>query len=299
MSSNDSTNADRQDPPRPEVPALTPDDRMRWWWWCWRVLARTVFVQAFRGRALGVQNVPREGPVLLVSNHQSVMDPPLASLAFDRECHFMARESLFHHEGFARLIGSLNAFPVRRNSADMRAIKETLRRLKRGRMVLVFPEGTRTLDGRIGELQPGVAAIAKQAKVTVVPTLIEGAQVAWPREAKLPRLARIVIRYAPPISPAEVAALDKTALMERIDSTLRRMQAEVRAVYGFPPLPGSEEDRRRTARGVAPDFGRGWHFRFVADRLLLKTPGRGRAGLLGSGDRLRTSAPEDPRVRTP
>lgn len=270
MNGNDhDTSANKR---RPPIPELTPSDAMRPRWRFWRVVARTLFFGFFRGRVLGVRNVPRSGPVLLVSTHQSVMDPVLASLAFDRECNFMARESLFEHKFFARLIGGLNAFPVRRNTADMRAIKETLRRLKSGRMILIFPEGTRTIDGRIGELQPGVAAIAKQARATVVPTLIEGAFDAWPRDAKLPRSSKIVVRYDRPITPEQAAEMSKSELLELIDRRLREMQAEVRPIYGFPPLPGTDAHSARTRRGVAPDFGRGWHFRFVADRMMMRKP---------------------------
>jgi 1-acyl-sn-glycerol-3-phosphate acyltransferase len=236
------------------MPVARPDDSMRLWWSFWRIIARSILVLAFRGRVLGVKNVPRTGSVLLVSNHQSVMDPPLASLAFDRECQFMARETLFANRFFARLISSLNAFPVRRNTADMRAIKETLRRLKRGQMVLVFPEGTRTTDGRIGRLQPGVASIAKQARATVVPTLIEGAYTVWPRYAVLPRFARVIIKYGPPICPEETAALSKEAIMERIDCTLRQMQADVRTIYRFPPLP--RNDREMASEWPAERGGR-------------------------------------------
>ncbi len=246
-------------------------DHLRPRWRFWRVLARTIFFLVFRGRLLGVKNVPRKGPVLLVSTHQSVMDPVLASLAFDRECNFMARETLFANKFFARLITGLNAFPVRRNSADMRAIKETLRRLKKGLMVLVFPEGTRTTDGTIGALQPGVAAIAKQSKATVVPTLIEGAYDAWPRDARLPRPSRVVVRYGPPITPARAATMTKQELIEEIDRSLRQMQAEVRRTYGFAPLPGTREYEAQRKKGLSVDFGRGWHFRFIADRIFLET----------------------------
>lgn len=221
------------------------NDPMRLWWRFWRITARGIYTAAFQGRVLGAANVPRKGGALLVSSHQSFFDPVLASLAFDRECNFMARENLFHNRWFARFIGSLNAFPVRRNTADMRAVKETLRRLKKGRMVLVFPEGTRTYDGRIGTLQPGAAAIAKQAKVTVVPTLIEGAYNVWPRHARFPCPARIIVKYAPPITPDVVAAMSKNALIERIDRTLREMQEEVRRIYPLPPLP--QDDRTETS----------------------------------------------------
>jgi len=228
---------EEQESIRVEMPPARRSDRMRLYWWCWRCFTRGLFTVAFQGRVLGARNVPREGGVLLVSNHQSFFAPFLASLAFDRECNYMARETLFLVPLLTPLIRSLNAFPVRRNTADLRAIKETLRRLKMGQMVLVFPEGTRSPDGRIGPMQPGVAAVAKQAKVSVVPMLIEGAYDVWPRHAVMPRPAKVVIKYAPAITPEEVQAASKEALLERIDRTIRRMQVEVRRVYGWHPLP--------------------------------------------------------------
>jgi 1-acyl-sn-glycerol-3-phosphate acyltransferase len=234
---------DEQEPIQVEMPSARPSDRMRLWWHFWRIFTRCLYTVTFHGRVLGRKNIPREGGVLLVSNHQSFLDPFLASLAFDRECNYMARDSLFVVPGLKQLIRSLNAFPVRRGTADLRAIKEALRRLKMGQMVLVFPEGTRTSDGRIGDLQPGVAAVAKQARVAVVPMLIEGAFDVWPRHALFPLPAKVVIRYAPAITREEVAALSKGQLLERIDRTLRQMQAEVRRIYHWPPVRERQGDR--------------------------------------------------------
>ncbi len=229
--------SDKTPSKRAEMPPHRASDRMRPWWRFMRAFSRSIYLLAFQGRVLGRENVPREGGVLLVSNHQSFLDPALVSLAFDRECSYMARDSLFVIPVLRELIVSLNAFPVRRNTADLGAIKETLRRLKMGQMVLVFPEGTRTADGRIGELQPGVAAVAKQAKVTVIPTVIEGAVNVWPRHRPLPLPAKVIVRYAPPITPAEVAAMSKEELLDRLDRTLRQVQAEIRRIYHWPTLP--------------------------------------------------------------
>ena len=109
----------------------------------------------FRARVYGQRNVPGKGGVLLVCNHQSFFDPVLVTMALKREGNYMARDTLFENLVFRRLITSLNAFPIRRSSADVGAVKETMRRLKDGKLVVTFPEGTRTRDGSIGRFLPG------------------------------------------------------------------------------------------------------------------------------------------------
>ena len=171
-----------------------------------------------------VRHVPVRGGVLLVCNHQSLLDPVLATMALPRESCYMARDSLFRRRLFRRLIESLNAFPVRRNVADVGAVKESLRRLRRGMSLVVFPEGTRTPDGRIGPMLPGLGAIARKARVPIVPTLIDGAFQAWPRGARFPRPGNVVIEYGPAILPDAYAGLDAGQLMDLIRSRLIAMQ---------------------------------------------------------------------------
>ncbi len=166
-----------------------------------RLVAQLLLTFLFRGRVFGTRHVPLTGGVLLVSNHQSFLDPVLATLAIPRECHYMARDTLFHHPTLRRVIEYLNAFPVKRGTADMGAIKETLRRLKAGKVVLTFPEATRTTDGRIGPMRAGVVLLARKARVPIVPTLILGAFEAWPRTRKLPVPRPILVAYEEPIYP--------------------------------------------------------------------------------------------------
>lgn len=178
----------------------------------------------FRLRVYGKHHVPADGPGLLVANHQSFMDPVLSALALPRECDFMARDTLFRNPLFKRLITSLNAFPVRRGEADLGAIKETLRRLKQGRLVVMFPEGTRSPDGRIGRMLPGLDSIARRARAPIIPVLIDGVFQAWPRTALLPRIGNVIVEYDKPILPAEYTDLSPEALMERIRGRLLTMQ---------------------------------------------------------------------------
>lgn len=189
---------------------------MRLWYRFCRTWCQAAYLGFFRGRVFGTQNVPRTGGVLLVCNHQSFLDPVLATLALPRECHYMARDSLFHNPYFRRLIESLNAFPIKRGTADMRAIKETLRRLKNDQLVATFPEATRTHDGSIAAMQPGVILLARKARVPIVPTLIWGAFEAWPRHAKLPHSHPVLVAYDRPIWPEEMAGVSDEACVASV-----------------------------------------------------------------------------------
>lgn len=189
--------------------------RFTMWWWT------TLYLRA---RVYGRRHVPSEGGVLLVSNHQCWIDPALVGMGLDRECHYMARDTLFVKPAFARLIRSMNAFPVQRNAADVGAIKEALRRLKQGHAVLVFPEGTRTPDGRVHEMLPGLVAIAKRAQVPIVPVLLDGLFQAWPKWCRLPRAGDMVMQYGKPIWPKDYADMDPDQLMARIRAGILGMQ---------------------------------------------------------------------------
>jgi 1-acyl-sn-glycerol-3-phosphate acyltransferase len=178
----------------------------------------------FRARAYGQHNVPAHGGVLLVSNHQSYMDPPLVASLLHRECHFMARDTLFNSTAFARLIRSVNAFPVKRGETDIGAIKQTLRLLKQGQIVVMFPEGTRTSDGRIGRVRPGLDAIARKARVPILPALIDGVFQVWPRTQVLPSMGDVVIQYAPPIMPQDYVDMTAEQLVETIRERWLEMQ---------------------------------------------------------------------------
>lgn len=194
-----------------------------------RAWSQTFYALYFRGRVFGVRNVPRTGGVLLACNHQSFFDPVCSCLALPREGNFMARDTLFLNPFFRRLIVALNAFPVKRGAADVGAVKEILRRLRDGKLVVVFPEATRTRDGSIGEINPNSLLIAKKAGVAIVPTVIDGAFEAWPRTQLLPGPGRIYTTYAEAITPQQVTnwSMEKIAetVSERLTRTLGRSQA--------------------------------------------------------------------------
>lgn len=155
----------------------------------------------FRMEVVGRELVPATGPVLIVSNHVSVLDPPLVGGSVPRPVYFMAKEELFRIPVLGRLIRSLNARPVRRDGSDMRALKGSLALLQEGRAILVFPEGTRGMEGeppRAG--RPGVGMLAVLSGAPVVPVYVSGSGAALPRGRALPRPGKVRVTFGPPLS---------------------------------------------------------------------------------------------------
>ena len=178
-----------------------------------KTILQGLFVLFLRGRVFGVHHVPVSGGALLVANHQSFLDPMLVGLGLYREAWYMARDTLFRHPLAGRIIRHYNAFPVRRGKADVSAVKKSLRTLKAGELLNVFPEGTRTKDGMLGVMQPGVVMLARRARVPMVPTMVLGAFEVWPRRLRFPVPSPVIVAYAKPVSVAEIETLSDEACM--------------------------------------------------------------------------------------
>jgi 1-acyl-sn-glycerol-3-phosphate acyltransferase len=206
------------------------------WYRLMRRFFQVTMVALWKVRVFDRRREPTSGGALYISNHQSFLDPMLMSFALRRPMNYMARHTLFRTPGLKQFMESLNTFPVRRGKADMSAMKEAMRRLKAGHQVVVFAEGTRTADGRIGPFLPGVALLAQRAADWTVPVLIDGAYEAWPRAHLLPRPGSIVVRYGAPIARAEARRLGPEALVARVRGTIVAMQTDTRRRVGRPPL---------------------------------------------------------------
>jgi 1-acyl-sn-glycerol-3-phosphate acyltransferase len=178
--------------------------------------------------------------VLVVSNHQSNFDPPLVGMGCGRRLNYLARESLFRFAPFRWLILSLDAIPIDREGLGLGGIKESLRRLKRGEMVAIFPEGTRTRDGEVGPFHAGFTALAVRAKAAILPVAIEGAFAAWPRGQTFPRLGTIHVHYGVPILPDELEGRDEQQLLAEVEHRVRQCHARLRQHRAF--------QRRKTRR---------------------------------------------------
>ena len=187
-------------------------------------IAVAIMRTMWRVEGRGAHHVPTTGPVLLVSNHSSVLDPPFVGGMSPRQLSFLAKAELFAIPGFGQLIYALNARPVRREGADAAALRAALRVLEGGSALLVFPEGTRGDEGTLREPKPGAALLAVLSGAPVVPVLVRGSGSAWPRGRRLPRPANVVVTFGPPLRFERPAGAGKK---EYYDAVSRHMMAAI------------------------------------------------------------------------
>ena len=196
-----------------------------------RYMARICAVVFFRFHSVGMNRMPATGNALLCSNHQSNLDPALIGLACPRVMNYMARKTLFKSWFFRWLISNLDAIPIDRDGLGVAGIKESMKRLKRGEMVLIFPEGTRTLDGQLGHFKPGFLALARRNKAPLVPMALAGAFEAWPKGQKLPKSKQVALVVGDPIAHQQYSTMsDEDAvnlLRDRIHDCLLQASAIV------------------------------------------------------------------------
>ncbi|MEK7449653.1 MAG: lysophospholipid acyltransferase family protein [Planctomycetota bacterium] len=156
----------------------------------------------FRFRVYGRKNVPDGGGALIAANHQSYFDPPFVSVGTVlRPVHFLARQELFEVNWFFKtLISSLYTIPLERRTYDSQGLRTAIHVLKKGGLLLIFPEGGRSWNGELRLPKKGLTLIARKANVPIIPALIEGSYQAWPRRKTLPwRFYPIKIKYGSPI----------------------------------------------------------------------------------------------------
>lgn len=214
-----------------------------------RLLSRVIALVYFRLRAAGQTGIPKTGGVLMVTNHQSFLDPWLIGIAPSRQLHYMARDTLFKGGFLTYLMELWNTFPVKRGAADLTAIRIAAERLGNGFIVNIFPEGTRSEDGSIGPVAPGISLILHRAKteIPILPVIIDGAYDAWPRQAKWPRPHAIRIHYGKPIPASEWRPLSPEALAQRIRAELIALQKQVGSLHAARSQARFEDDLSRAA----------------------------------------------------
>lgn len=178
----------------------------------------------------GREHLPLRGRVVLVANHQSFLDIPIvAAAAGRRHVAFVARDSLASFRPLAWLMRQCGAVLVRRGSADRAALKEMIAHLEHEDCLCVFPEGTRSEDGRVAAFRGGALIAARRARAPVVPVAIDGAFDVWPRGRRLPRRGKIRVRFGAPFDGTTGDAL------ERAHAAVLAMLADLRSA----PAPGA------------------------------------------------------------
>jgi 1-acyl-sn-glycerol-3-phosphate acyltransferase len=190
----------------------------------------------------GRENIPREGGLIIASNHTSYWDPPMVGASLPREVHFLAKEELFRSPVIGPLIASVNAIPIRRGTADLSGLSRAIDGLKRGGALLIFPEGSRMRDGELHPARPGVGLLSVQADVPVAACYISGSNRpgAWWR-----RGVRVRITFGLPRSWRELAGADADlppgrTLYQRVGDGIMREIAGLR-----------NEQRQSASRGAA------------------------------------------------
>ncbi len=163
------------------------------------LLCNFFFKILFRLKIEGSENVPRQGGFIVVSNHVSHLDPIILSISLKRPIHFMAKEELFEIPVFGFIISRLNAFPVRRGSFDRKAIQNSLKLLDEEKVLGMFPEGTRSTDGKLNKPHHGPATFAYRVGVPIVPMGLIGTGEALRKGTWLPKFKRIKVRIGEPL----------------------------------------------------------------------------------------------------
>jgi 1-acyl-sn-glycerol-3-phosphate acyltransferase len=196
-----------------------------------RVLLAIFFRLFNRWEVTGGELMPRAGGLLLIANHTSYADPPIVGTASPRPVHFMAKAELFHYPVLGWLIRRTHAFPVRRQAGDREALRQAVRLLRAGKVLLIFPEGTRSSDGRLKAFEHGAAFIALSSRAQVVPIAICGADHLLPRHRPIPRPAKLRVRFGPPLGLAHLHGQRPTREL------LQRASDEMAAALGelLPP----------------------------------------------------------------
>ena len=163
-------------------------------------LTKFVSLIYFPRTIYGYEHIPLNGGFILASNHLSNLDPVVMGISAGRRINFMAKIELFRKQPLGFLLTKLGAFPVKRGEADFGALKEAVKRLNKGKPVLMFIEGARRAGDALPKAQPGVGFLAVKAKVPVIPVYVDGTQNVMPPRHKFLVRNPVTIRFDPPVN---------------------------------------------------------------------------------------------------
>jgi len=210
---------------RDDMP-LGPPGRRNWVWFICQVILGVVFTVWLRYRARGVEHVPKVGGGLLLTNHQSFLDPLLVGMPLRRPVSFLARDTLFTVPVIGWILRHTYVMPLSRETGGAAGIRETLRRLDLGFLVGVFPEGTRSSDGSLGTFKPGFAALVRRTDQPIYPVGIAGAHRALGKGSLFLRPRRVCVVFGNPFPKDTIEALKRRGREEELIEAVRERIAE-------------------------------------------------------------------------
>ncbi|MFC2067008.1 lysophospholipid acyltransferase family protein [Chloroflexota bacterium] len=195
---------------------------MHWIYYVGRCLTIVLLFIFFRWRVNGKENIPRQGPLLIVANHLNLADPPILAASIDRKAVFMAKEELFRSRLSRYFVQNSGAFPVRRGRLTRKVLGEAERWLEQGVAVIMFPEGSRSKTGQLQPAFSGSALIASRFGATILPVGIAGTE-SIKGKAWWLRRPDITVNIGRPFSPPASGKLTKTELAQLTDSIMGRI----------------------------------------------------------------------------
>jgi 1-acyl-sn-glycerol-3-phosphate acyltransferase len=205
---------------------------------------RLLFATYFRWRVYHAERVPLNGPVLLAANHASYLDPPLVGAGLKRPCSFLARETLFRTPLLGAVLRSWECVPVDRDGGTAAGLRVILDRLLTGHAVILFPEGTRSLDGKLQPARAGIGLLVAKSTAPVVPVRVFGSYEAWPKKQRFPSPRRITIKYGVPLEFAELRVEAKSCSKARLKEIYQQIAEEIMAAIAR--LEPKEDGRGKT-----------------------------------------------------
>ncbi len=197
-----------------------------WWHKIIWLVGMIIFKSVFQLKIEGGEKIPSKGGVVVVGNHRSYLDPIIMTFTTCRKMNFMAKDDLFRNAIFGYFITKMGAFPLRRDKLDRKAYQKALRILREGKILGLFPEGTRSISAKLGDLKKGSVRIALSANVPVVPVVIQGTDKILPIGAKMIRWGKIRLKVGDPI----VIQNYRNKKEEKVDYVLQKLKEEMVAM---------------------------------------------------------------------
>ncbi len=188
---------------------------------------RALFKLYFRWRVYNAERVPPEGGVILASNHASFLDPPLVGAGLRRSINYLARENLFRFPVLGWVLHQWQVVPVDRDGGGAAGLRAILDRLLAGSAIILFPEGTRTRDGKLQPARSGIGLTVIKSTAPVVPVRVFGTFAAYGRHLRVPRPYRVVVKYGQPMRFEQLRAAAKVCSKPRLKQIYQQVAEEI------------------------------------------------------------------------